>query len=108
MTLPSGWTREDNRLVEIACVKRPNQPPVLSPVYMKVDGNKITAISDTPDFSGTLTGTGELQGKPWDWLIARKQIFYDRRPSQLWDIEMKAVSAEAFERLVADAHCPSF
>ena len=43
-----------------------------------------------------------------DLLIARKQIFYDQRPSQLWDIEMKAVSAEAFQRLVADAHCPSF
>lgn len=123
-------------LVEIACIRRASQTPVLSPVYMKVDGNRITAISNTADFKGALSGTGELRGNAWDWsylkfsmlwkfgehevrvedgnfvvknlLVARKQIFYDGNPSQLWDIEMKTVAPEEFAKLIEEAHCPEF
>jgi hypothetical protein len=73
-----GLTHEENvllaktldpiksEIIEIACV--PSNRVKISPVYMRVSGNTITAISDTPDFNGTkLSGTGTLSGDPWNW-----------------------------------------
>ena len=42
---------QNGRFREVACINDGKQPAYVSPVYMKVDGNKISAISDTPDFS---------------------------------------------------------
>ncbi len=125
------------RITEIACLVRPQESPELSSIYMLVDGEKVTSISNTPDFTGKLSGSGDLRGTPWAWnhltftmewkledghkvrvvdsnfavnelLIGRKQIFYDDIPYQLWDIEMKTVSAERFAELVSAIQCPPF
>src|ERR1700722_14646548 len=50
----------NSTIVEIACISSSKSPAELSPVYMQVSGNQITAMSDTPDFAHPkfLTGTG--------------------------------------------------
>jgi hypothetical protein len=124
-------------LTEVACVTSPNQPALISPVYMKVDGNKITAISEKSTFDGQLTGTGDVRGEVWNWsylkfsmlwnygnghnvrvedgnfvvrdlLVARKQIFADGDPVQLWEVQAKATDAATFNAAVKAAGCPSF
>jgi len=127
---------ESSTITEIACVLRPNEKPKFSQIYMKVEGEKITAISDKTDFTGNLSGTGSLQGEAWNWnffkfsmsmkfgehqariedvnfvvgnrLIARKQIYFDEVPTQLWEIEMDGVASEVFEKLAEKANCPNF
>lgn len=129
---------ESEMITEVGCVLRAGQQPSLSPVYMKVAGEKIIAMSNSPIFSGgNLSGKGELQGENWKWsylkftmfwefdgghkvriedvnfvvtdhLVARKQLFYDERPIQLWDIEMKVMDEQTFVESTANAHCPNF
>jgi hypothetical protein len=127
----------NKRLTEVACVTSPNQPALISPVYMKVDGNKITAISDKSTFDGQLTGTGDVRGEAWNWsylkfsmlwnygnghtvrvedgnfavkdlLVARKQIFADGDLVQLWEMEGKATDGATFDAAVKAAGCPRF
>ena len=43
-----------------------------------------------------------------DMLVARKQIFYDGSPVQLWDIEAKLMDAETFSEKAAALGCPVF
>lgn len=123
-------------LTEIACFKDPGQPAAISPVYMKVNGTSMQ-VSDNSDFSpGKLSGTGALQGTPWDWkyltwsmhyqtqagvvdvedvnfvvgkqLIGRKQMFFNSQPYRLWDIEMTEANAADFAAQAASLNCPSF
>ena len=60
-----SFDRQNGRFKEVACVSDGSQPAYISPVYMKVEGNRISAISDTPDFGkpNKLTGTGSPIGK---------------------------------------------
>ena len=74
---------QNGRFREVACINDGKQPAYVSPVYMKVDGNKISAISDTPDFSNPnkLTGTGTLSGNAWDWNYLTFSMVYQTCPS---------------------------
>src|SRR5215510_2757886 len=73
--------RQNGRFKEVACVSDGSQPAYISPVYMKVEGNRISAISDTPDFKkpNKLTGTGSLSG---DWNFLSFLMNYQTCPSQ--------------------------
>ncbi len=127
---------KNNLITEIACVKRNGSAASVYPVYMKVQGNKILQISNAPNFKGTLSGTGKLQGKAWKWnyltfsmlfdtgkgnirieddnfvvnstLIARKRIFYREIPVQLWEEEAKEINLEEFSLQKKHLDCPAF
>ena len=75
--------RQNGRFKEVACVSDGSQPAYISPVYMKVEGNRISAISDTPDFEkpNKLTGTGSLSGEDWDWNFLSFSMNYQTCPS---------------------------
>jgi hypothetical protein len=123
-------------LTEIACFKGYGKPAALSPVFMKVNGNTMR-ISDKADFNpGKISGSGELQGPNWDWtylkwsmqyqmpgglatvedanfvvgnqLIGRKQMLFNGRPFQLWDIEMTELTRSDFDLQVKALGCPAF
>src|ERR1043165_8509210 len=64
-------------LTEVACVTSPKQPAIISPVYMKVDGNRITAISEKSSFDGQLTGTGEVRGEVWNWSYLKFSMLWN-------------------------------
>lgn len=136
LILKKIFAPENNLLTELACVAKPGKPSSLSPVYMKIEGQKITSISNRPDFSGNLSGTGTLSGQSWNWnylnfsmrmklgeneiriedgnfvvndsLIARKQIFFNGIPVQLWDVETKLMTEETFKEMAAKHQCPEF
>jgi len=75
--------RQKGRFKELACISDGSLPPYISPVYMKVEGSRISAISDTPDFEkpDKLTGTGSLSGKDWDWNFLSFSFNYQTCPS---------------------------
>jgi hypothetical protein len=126
---------------EIACRKNHQTDPALEPVatiepvYMKVSGLRFE-IYDRPDFrSDKLSGSGTLEGTPWNWehltfsmlysdgplrakiedanfvtedqLIARKQLFLaDGTPFQVWDGELKSISEKQFDEKLESMKCP--
>jgi hypothetical protein len=60
--------REKNKLIEIACSKKPKEKAKLFPVYMEIQGNAISKISENPNYSsGALDGKGTLTGTEWSW-----------------------------------------
>jgi hypothetical protein len=75
--------RQNGRFKEVACILDGKQPAYISPVYMKVEGSRISAISDTPDFEkpNKLTGMGSLSGKDWDWNFLSFSMNYQTCPS---------------------------
>jgi hypothetical protein len=125
-----------SRIVETACLLTPGQPPVTSPVYMRVDGTNLS-ISDAESGSGGhLTGTGRLVGEPWAWrelhfdmtyngprgavriedlnlmlpgrLLARKRISVAGGPIvQLWEGEVPEVAEAPFRAEWTRAGCAS-
>lgn len=125
-----------SEIVEVACVKEAGRPAYISPVYMQVSGNLITAISNKPTYDGTLTGTGTLVGAPWNWsdltfsmemtvggghvvriedenivrddhLIARKKIFSDGSPSGTWEADALLIDESDFAEAAQRMGCPS-
>ena len=68
LVLKKSFLPSKGMLVEIACMKKPGSAAKLSPVYMKVENQTILAISSDEKFSAVpLSGTGALEGSPWDW-----------------------------------------
>ena len=54
-------------ITEIACVKHPRESAVVSPVYIRIQGQKVT-LSDTPSGpSKAVSGTGQAWGKAGAW-----------------------------------------
>ena len=125
-------------VTEIACVKQPRESALVSPVYIRIQGQKVT-LSDTP--SGpfkAVSGTGQAWGKAGAWsrlhfsmtagsprstvrieddnyvlpsglMIARKVIAVpDGRPVQLWEIEMKPTAANDFWKEWAQLGCSPY
>lgn len=125
-----------NMIVEIACTKKEGEPAQISPVYMSLEGKKLT-ISDSEDMNSTkLTGTGEVKGTAWAWeylyfsmefeteygpvgiqdwnfvardkLIARKQIFFNDAPLpiQLWDVDTSLIEKNKYDKFSKEMGCP--
>jgi len=125
-------------VTEIACVKQPRESAVVSPVYIRIQGQKVT-LSDTESGpSKAVSGTGQVWGTAGAWsrlhfsmtfasprstvrieddnyvlpggrMIARKIIALpDGRPVQLWEIEMKPTAANDFWKEWAQLGCSPF
>ena len=124
-------------VTEIACVKQPRESALVSPVYIRIQGQKVT-LSDTPSGpSKAVSGTGQAWGKEGAWsrlhfsmtaasprstvhieddnyvlpevIIARKVIALpDGRPVQLWEIEMKPTAANDFWKEWAQLGCSPY
>jgi len=124
-------------VTEIACVKQPRESALVSPVYIRIQGQNVT-LSDTPSGpSKAVSGTGQAWGKAGAWsrlhfsmtaasprstvhieddnyvlpgvIIARKVIALpDGRPVQLWEIEMKPTAANDFWKEWAQLGCSPF
>ncbi|MBA2686303.1 MAG: hypothetical protein H0U66_17600 [Gemmatimonadaceae bacterium] len=126
---------EHSMITEIACLRDPGRPAILSPIYMKVTGAHLQ-ISDTPDVlhPKTVTGTGTVAGPPWHWtylkfsmvylpfatpvedvnfvtptqLIGRKQIFSPAgTPVQLYELDMDLITKAQYEMRRAQLGCPA-
>ena len=122
-------------VTEIACVKHPMESAVVSPVYIRMQGENVT-LSDTPRGpSKVVSGTGKAWGKAGAWsrlhfsmnfaspratvrieddnyvlpsglVIARKVIALpDGRPVQLWETEVKPTAANDFWKEWAQLGC---
>jgi hypothetical protein len=121
-------------ITEIACVKPPLKPALVSPVYIRIQGQNVV-LSDTPSGpSKAVIGTGQAWGKAGAWsrlhfsmtftspsatvrieddnyvlpgvVIARKVVALpDGRPVQLWEIEMKPAAANGFWKEWAQLGC---
>jgi len=121
-------------VTEIACVKQPRESALVSPVYIRIQGQNLT-LSDTPSGpSKEVSGTGQVWGKAGAWsrlhfsmtftsprstvrieddnyvlpgvIIGRKVIALpDGRPVQLWEIEMKPRAANDFWKEWAQLGC---
>jgi hypothetical protein len=66
-----------NLITETACVKNGSDPALKSPVYMSVSGTHILEISENEQFTpGVLSGTGELEGKLWNWNYLKFSMNY--------------------------------
>jgi hypothetical protein len=121
-------------ITEIACVKPQLEPALVSPVYLRIQGQNV-ALSDTPSGpSKQVSGTGQAWGKAGAWsrlhfsmtftsprgsvrieddnyvlpgiVIARKVVALpDGRPVQLWEIEMKPAAANGFWKEWAQLGC---
>lgn len=134
-TIPS-----ENLISEIACVVKPDGKTILSPVYLRVDAaTNSFQISTSLDAAApsNLSGTGTLQGEPWNWktlrfdmvmntprgnvtikdsnwvvgdkLIARKEILLSNgMPVQLWETEAQVITQAEFEKRRAELACPTF
>jgi hypothetical protein len=129
---------DTSMISEVACVRfLGGAAAQLLAVYAKVNPrNNTLVLADTPDgeTGRNMSGTGSLQGKPWEWhtlkfsiqyddgrnqaliedvnyivgnqLIARKQVFApDGRAFQLYEAELEEISAEDHARESARMNC---
>lgn len=91
LIMTKTYAPETQVLSEVACVWNTSDTQAkakISPVFMKVENPQtITAISDNKDFTaGVLTGTGQLEGKTWDWNYLKFSMSY-RTPGGIAQIE---------------------
>ena len=121
-------------VTEIACVKQPRESALVSPVYIRIQGQNVTLSDTASGPSKAVSGTGQAWGKAGAWsrlhfsmtvasprstvrieddnyvlpgvIIARKVIALpDGRPVQLWEIEMKPTAANDFWKEWAQLGC---
>ena len=126
---------QNSMLSEIACLRDTGRPSYLSPIYMKVTGNKLQ-IADTADVThpNKVTGVGAVSGPAWNWnylkfsmnylpysapvedvnvvtptqLIGRKQLFSsDGTLFELYDLEMDQITEDQYQAHFTSMGCPT-
>ena len=71
-----------SRIVELACIKDSGKPAQLSPAYIAISGNAVTAMSSTEnEYESAFSGTGMLSGEPWKWNYLKFSMMFPVPPA---------------------------